>query len=90
MKNVFYAKASLLAKLPESSNFIKKEILVKVFFTEHLRVTASDILIQVVLIYHLNLYLQFVTINSTFFLLQNLALAHVSMSLVFLHRFVSC
>ena len=38
------------------------------FFTEHLQVTASDIRMQVVVLYKLNLSLQFVTINFTFFL----------------------
>ena len=40
----------------------------KNFFTEHLQVTASDIRMQVVVLYNLNLSLQFVTINFTFFL----------------------
>ena len=53
------------------------------FFTEHLRVTASDIRMQVVEIYHLNLSLQFVTMNFTFFLLRVFPLAHDLMSLNF-------
>ena len=49
----------------------------KVFFlAEHLKVTASDIRMQVVVIYNLNLSLQFVTINFTFSLLQVFTLAH--------------
>ena len=39
------------------------EVFKKIFFTENLRVTASDILMQVVVTYNLNLSLQFVTIN---------------------------
>ena len=61
--------------------FIKKETLAQVFFcefceiskntflTEHLRVTASDIRMQVVVIYNLNLSWLFVTINFAFSLL---------------------
>ena len=43
------------------------EIFENTFFAEHLRMTASDIRMQVVAIYNLNLFLQFVTINFTFF-----------------------
>ena len=39
------------------------EISENIFFPEHLRVTASDIHIQVVAIYNLNLSLQFLTKN---------------------------
>ena len=58
------AKASSRIKLSEVCNFIKKEALAQVFscefckifkntfFTEQLRVTASDIRMQVVLIYN--------------------------------------
>ena len=42
------------------------EIFKNTFLTEHLRVTASDIRIQVVVKYNLDLSLQFVTINFTF------------------------
>ena len=45
--------------------------------------TASDILMQVVEIYDLNLYLQFVTINFTFSLLRVFTLVHALMSLNF-------
>ena len=68
--------------------FYQKEILTKVFFcefceifkntfsAEHHRVTASDIRMQVVVICDLNLSLQLVTINFTFFLLRVFMLAH--------------
>ena len=74
-------KASLLIKFPEVCNFIKKETLAQIppcefceifkniSFTEHLWVSASDNLMQVVVIYNLNLSLQFVKINYTFSLL---------------------
>ena len=45
------------------------EIVKKTVFTEHLQVTASDIRMQVVVIYNLNLSLQSVTVNFTFSLL---------------------
>ena len=45
--------------------------------------TASDILMQVVEIYDLNLYLQFVTINFTFSLLRVFTLVYALMSLNF-------
>ena len=60
-------KAYFLIKLSEACNFIKKNTLAKVlfcefceffkkaFFTENLRVTASDIWMQVVVIHNLNL-----------------------------------
>ena len=41
------------------------EIFKNTFFTKHFWVTASDIRVQVVAIYNLNLSLQFVTINFT-------------------------
>ena len=44
-------------------NFVK--YLTTHFLTEHLRVTASDIRMQVVVIYNLNLSLQFLTLNFT-------------------------
>ena len=44
-----------------SGNFCK--IFKNIFFTEYLQVTASDIRMQVVAIYNLNLPLQFLTIN---------------------------
>ena len=59
------------------------EIFKSTFFVEHLRVTASDIRIQVVVIYNLNLFLQFVTINFTFSLLRVFTLVHALMSLNF-------
>ena len=59
------------------------EIFKNTFFAEHLRVTASDIRMQVVVIYNLNLPLQFVTINFTFSLLRIFTLAHDLMSLNF-------
>ena len=62
-------------------NFAK--FLGTIFFAEHLRVTASDIRMQVVVIYNLNLFLQFVTINFTFSLLRVFTLAHGLMSLNF-------
>ena len=43
------------------------EIFKNSFFSEHLRLTASDIKKQVVVIYNLNLSLQFVKINFTLF-----------------------
>ena len=45
--------------------------------------TASDIHVQVVVIYDLNLYLQFATINFTFSLLRVFMLVHALMSLNF-------
>ena len=39
------------------------EIFKNIFFTEHLRVTAFEIRMQVVVIYNLNISLQFLTIN---------------------------
>ena len=53
------------------------------FFAEQLWVNASDIPMQVVVIYNLNLFLQFVTINFTFCLLRVFTLAHALMSLNF-------
>ena len=76
------AKAFYFRKLPEVCNFIKRETLAHVFscefceifkntfFTEQLQVTDSDIRMQVVVIYNLNLSLQFVAINCTFYLLS--------------------
>ena len=43
------------------------EIFKNSFFSEHLRLTASDIKKQVVVIYNLSLSLQFVKINFTLF-----------------------
>ena len=43
------------------------EILKKTFFTGHFQVTASDIGMQVVVIYNLNLSSQFVAMNFTLF-----------------------
>ena len=57
------------------------EIFKNTFFAEHLRVTASDVRMQVVVIYNLNLFLQFVTINFTFSLLRVFTLAYALMSL---------
>ena len=59
------------------------EIFKSTFFTEHPRVTASDICIQVVVIYNLNLILQFVVISFTFSLLRVFTLAHALMFLSF-------
>ena len=59
------------------------EIFKKIFFAEHLQVTAFDIPMQVVLNYNLNLSLQFVTTNFTFSLLRVFTLAHTLMSLNF-------
>ena len=59
------------------------EIVENTFFVEHLGMTASDIRMQVVAIYNLNLFLQFVTINFTFSLLRVFTLAHALMSLNF-------
>ena len=53
------------------------------FFAEQLQVTVSDIRMQVIVIYNLNLSLQFVTINFTFSLLRVFTLAHDLMSLNF-------
>ena len=73
---------------PESYNFIKKRLwqrcfsvnfakfLRTPFFAEHVWLTASNICMQVVVIYNLNLFLQFVTINFTFPLLRVFTLAH--------------
>ena len=75
------AKASFLIKLPEACSSIKMRlwqrcfsvnfygIFKNIFFTEHLQVTASDNQMQVVVLYNLNLSLQFVGINVTFSLL---------------------
>ena len=60
-----------------------REFFKNTFFAEHHRVTASDIRMQVVVIYNLNLSLQFVTINFTFSLLRVFTLAHALMSLNF-------
>ena len=93
-------KISFLVKLLEVCNFTKKEpltqvfssdfckILKNIFFTEQLRVTASDTRMQVFVIHNLNLSFQFVTINFKFCLLQIFTLAHASMLLEFLQRFV--
>ena len=59
------------------------EIFKNTFFAEHLRVTASDIRMQVVVIYNLNLFLQFVTTIFTFSVLRVFMLAHALMSLNF-------
>ena len=67
-----------------SSDFC--EIFKNTFFTEQLRVTASAIRMQVVVIYNENLSLQFVTINFTFSLLWVNTLAYASMLPEFLHR----
>ena len=53
------------------------------FFAKHLRVTAFNIRMQVVVIYNLNLSLQFVTISITFSLLRVFLLVHALMSLNF-------
>ena len=60
----------------------------KVFFIEHIRVSASDIRMQLVVIYDLNISLQFVLINFTFSFLLFFTLAYASMVPEFLHRFV--
>ena len=60
-----------------------RELFKSTFIPEHHRVTASDIRMQVVVIYNLNLFLQFVTINFTFSLLRVFTLAHALMSLNF-------
>ena len=57
------------------------EIFKSTFFTEHLRMTASDIRMQEVIIYNLNLSLQFVKINFTSSLMRVFTLAHALMSL---------
>ena len=58
------------------------------FFTEQLRVSASDNGMEVVVIYNLNLSLQFVEMNFTFSFLWVFTLAHDSTSPEFLHRYV--
>ena len=63
-------------------------LLIFMFFTKYLPVTASDISVQRVVIYNLNLSLKFITINLTFSLLWVLTLGHASMSPEFLLRFV--
>ena len=64
------------------------EIFKNTFSAEHLQVTASDIRMQEVVIYNLNLSLQFVTINLAFFLLRVFTLAHDLHNVpVFLRRF---
>ena len=65
-----------------------RKILNNTFFAEYLRVTASDIRMQVAVIYNLNLSLQFVSINLEFSLLRVLTLAHAltSASICFLVR----
>ena len=91
-------KASFLLKLHEA--FIEKETLAQVFFcefcdifknpflTENLRVTASDLRMQVVVICNLNLSLIFVTINFAFSFLWVFTLAHPSKSPELLHGYV--
>ena len=44
-----------------------REIFKNIFSTEHLRMIASDIRVQIVVIYNSNLSLKFVTINFTVF-----------------------
>ena len=51
------------------------------FFAEHLRVTDADIRMQVVVIYNLDLFLQFV--NFKFSLLRVFMLVHALLSLIF-------
>ena len=53
------------------------------FFTEHLRVTAADIRMQVVVIYNLNLSLQFVAINFEFSRWPCFNVAWISTSICF-------
>ena len=57
------------------------EIFKSTFFAEHLRMTASDIRMQVVVIYNLNLSLQFVKIDFTSSLMRVFTRAHALMSL---------
>ena len=64
------------------------EIFKNTFFTEQLRVSASDNRMQVVVIYDLNLSLQFVEMNFTFSFLWVFTLVHDSTSPEFLHRYV--
>ena len=59
------------------------EMFKNTLFAEHLRVTSSDVRMQVAVIYNLNLFLQFVIINFTFSLLRVFTLAHALMSLNF-------
>ena len=53
------------------------------FFTEHLQVTAADIPMQVVVIYDLNLSLQFLAINFEFLSGPCFNVACVSASIYF-------
>ena len=80
--------------MPESATLLKRasgqgvfcdfcESFKNTFSPELLRVTASDIRVQVVVIYDLNLSLQFATINFTFSLLRVFTLVHALMSLNF-------
>ena len=66
--------ATLLKRECFSVNFAK--IFKNMFCAEHLQVTASDIRMQVAVIYNLNLSLQFVTINFKFSLQRVFTLAH--------------
>ena len=61
------------------------EIFQNTFFTEQFRMNAPDILMQVVVIYNLNLPLQFVALNFIF--LGIFTLVHASMSPELLHQF---
>ena len=65
------------------------EIFKNTFFTEHFQVTASDIRMQVAVIYNLNLSLQFCN-DKLYILLCVFTLAYASISLEFLHRFIFC
>ena len=91
-------RASFSIKLRVSGvQLYQKETLVKeffceffknTFFEEHLQMTASDIRLQVVVIYNSNLALQFVTTNFTFSLLRVFTLAHALHNVPqLLHRF---
>ena len=63
------------------------EIFKNTFFTEQFQVNASNIRMQVVVIYKLNLSLQFYN-DKLYPLLWVFTLVHASMSPEFLHRFV--
>ena len=81
----FTGTATLLKSDSDNDFFFCEfcEIFKNIFFAGYLRVTASDIRMQVVVIYDLNLSFQFVSINFTFSLLRVFTLAHALMLLNF-------
>ena len=58
------------------------------FSTDHLRENTSDTRMQIVVLYNLNLSLQYVTINFTISLVRVFTLPHASISSQFLRRLI--